>query len=126
MPARYIVLSSSSSGNASYLDVDGRGVLVDFGVGPRKLVRLLDYAQLAWDNVAAVVLTHLHGDHWNETTLQLLFKTRTPLWCHAEHVAGLFRCSDAAYDLLRAGLIRNYQANVPFDLGFCRATPLPL
>lgn len=126
MPARFSVLSSSSSGNVSYLDVDGHGVLVDFGVGPRKLVRLLDSVRATWDKVAAVVLTHLHSDHWSKATLKLLAKTGTPLWCHAEHVADLRGRDDAFDEMERAGLVHRYQANRAFDLGPCRCTPLSL
>lgn len=126
MPARFTVLSSSSSGNASYLDVDGQGVLVDFGIGPRKLTRLLDCAQVGWESIRAVVLTHLHSDHWNEPTLNLLARTGTPLWCHVDHAADLRRRSDAFHDLERAGFVRQYQANETFNLGLCTCTPLPL
>jgi phosphoribosyl 1,2-cyclic phosphodiesterase len=126
MAVRFAVLSSSSSGNASYLDVDGHGVLVDFGVGPRKLTRLLDCNQVGWDSVRAVVLTHLHSDHWNENTLNLMAQTGTPLWCHVEHAAELERRSEVFHDLARAGLVRHYQANQTFDLGSCTCTPLPL
>ncbi len=126
MPARFTVLASSSAGNASYLDIDGQGVLVDFGIGPRKLTRLFDFAQVAWANVQAVVLTHLHSDHWNEPTLNLLAKTGIPLWCHPEHAADLHRRSDAFHDLERAGLVHHYHASQTFDLGPCTCTPLPL
>ncbi len=126
MSARFIVLASGSSGNASYLDIDGQGVVVDFGVGPRQLTRLLDLAQVAWDNVRAVMLTHLHSDHWNEPTLKLLARSGVPLWCHADHAAEMSRRSDAFHDLERAGLVHHYQASRTFDLGPCTCTPLPL
>jgi phosphoribosyl 1,2-cyclic phosphodiesterase len=126
MAARFTVLSSSSSGNCSLLDVDGRGVLVDFGIGPRKLTRLLDMCQTPWDAVAAVVLTHLHSDHWCEPTLNLLGKCGIPLWCHPEHTAELEFRSEVFRDLQRAGLVSHYQANQTFALGACTCTPLPL
>src|SRR4051794_1440072 len=106
MSVRFAVLSSSSSGNASYLDVAGQGVLVDFGIGPRKLVRLLDCIRAKWERVRAVVLTHLHSDHWNRATLKLLLRTATPLWCHAEHADELARSSDAFAKLQDADLVR--------------------
>lgn len=126
MSARFAVLSSSSSGNASVLDVDGHGILVDFGIGPRNLGKLLESIQVTWNRVKAVVLTHLHSDHWNRATLKLLARTGTPLWCHVDHAADLGRQSDAFVKLHDAGLVRQYQANSPFDLGSCVCTPLPL
>src|SRR3954452_19838143 len=126
MSARFAVLVSSSAGNSSYLDLSGHVVLIDFGVGPRKLVRLLDYLQVTWDAIRAVVLTHLHSDHWNEPTLKLLVKTATPLWCHADHIAQLALRCQAFRELQNAGLVHQYQANQTFDLGPCRCTPIAL
>ena len=39
MSLRFCVLGSGSSGNASYLEADGFGVLLDIGLGPRRLAR---------------------------------------------------------------------------------------
>jgi phosphoribosyl 1,2-cyclic phosphodiesterase len=126
MSARFAVLVSSSAGNSSYLDLGGHGVLIDFGVGPRKLVRLLDYMQISWDAIRAVVLTHLHTDHWKEPTLKLLAKTSTPLWCHPDHAAQLEPRCQAFRELQNAGLVYLYQANETCDLGPCRCTPFAL
>jgi phosphoribosyl 1,2-cyclic phosphodiesterase len=126
MPARFTVLSSSSCGNASYLEIDGQGVLVDLGIGPRKLVRLLDYVQVDWHDIKAVILTHLHGDHCREPTLKLMAKSGTPLWCHPEHDDDLRRSSESFALLRRAGLVRHYRAHETFDLGPCHCTPLPV
>lgn len=123
---RFSVLASSSSGNASYLDLDGFGILIDFGIGPRKLTRLLDNLQIGFDEIQAVVLTHTHGDHWSEPTLNLFARTGTPLWCHPDHAADLERQSEAFHDLRRAGLVHQYLANQTFSLGPCACTPLPV
>ena len=37
MPLRFTVLASGSAGNASLLQIDGFGLLVDAGLGPRTL-----------------------------------------------------------------------------------------
>jgi phosphoribosyl 1,2-cyclic phosphodiesterase len=60
---RLSVLSSGSSGNAAYLEADGRGLLVDAGVSCRRLKALLDRAGRSLEDVDAVLLTHGHGDH---------------------------------------------------------------
>ena len=37
MPLQFTVLASGSAGNASLLEMDGFGVLIDAGLGPRQL-----------------------------------------------------------------------------------------
>ena len=55
----YNVLATGSSGNAIiYLDT----ILVDVGVSQRKLSPYLDKMEL-------VLLTHIHGDHFKESTI---------------------------------------------------------
>ena len=60
---RLSVLSSGSSGNATYIETDSGGLLVDAGLPPRRISALL--AQIGRDltDVNAVLLTHGHTDH---------------------------------------------------------------
>ena len=60
---RFSVLSSGSSGNATYLETDGRGVLVDAGLSCRRLQVLLTRIGRDLSNVSVVLLTHGHADH---------------------------------------------------------------
>ena len=60
---RLSVLSSGSSGNATYIEADGRGVLVDAGLSCRRIAGLLARTGVSLDSVGAVLLTHGHGDH---------------------------------------------------------------
>ena len=60
---RFSVLSSGSSGNATYLEVDGCGFLVDAGLSCRRLRRLLARIGRDLGDVSAVLLTHGHADH---------------------------------------------------------------
>ena len=113
MPARFTVLASGSSGNASLLEADGFGLLVDCGLGPRVLTGRLVEAGRSWEHVSAVLLTHTHGDHWNALTLGHLRANHVPLIAHARHHAHL--CGTAAHDPLRkAGLTRVF-ADDPFE-----------
>jgi len=57
------VLGSGSRGNAVALHADGATLLVDAGFGPRTLARRAEAAGLPLDALAAIVLTHEHGDH---------------------------------------------------------------
>jgi phosphoribosyl 1,2-cyclic phosphodiesterase len=60
---RFSVLSSGSSGNATYLEAGGRGLLVDAGFSCRRLRGLLARIGRNLTDVSAVLLTHGHADH---------------------------------------------------------------
>ncbi|CAN5719933.1 MBL fold metallo-hydrolase [soil metagenome] len=60
---RLSVLSSGSSGNATYVETDAGGLLVDAGVSCRRLEALLLRKGRSLEDVDAVLLTHGHGDH---------------------------------------------------------------
>ena len=60
---RLSVLSSGSSGNATYIETDGGGLLVDAGLPPRRMEALLAGMGRSLDDVGAVFLTHGHADH---------------------------------------------------------------
>ena len=105
----FSVLASGSSGNASLIEMGGFGVLIDAGLGPRQLAKRLANAGASWHHVHAVLLTHIHGDHWNERTLRHLCRHGIPLFCHAEHQDWLGQESRAFRHLDGAGLVRNYQ-----------------
>ena len=110
MSLRFTVLASGSSGNASLLEANGFGLLVDIGLGPRLLAARLAVADRTWSSVQAVVLTHTHTDHWKPTTLRLLYTNGIPLYCHGEHRAEIrANCPAPLYEKLEAArLIRTY------------------
>ncbi len=121
---RFTVLASGSSGNASWLDADGFGVLLDVGLGPRQLATRLAGAGASWRQVQAALLTHTHSDHWNDRTLLYLHRMRIPLYCHAEHHAALLAYSPGFAALRDAGLVRRYEVDEEFRLApalGCRA-----
>ncbi|MDQ4002279.1 MAG: MBL fold metallo-hydrolase [Actinomycetota bacterium] len=60
---RLSVLSSGSSGNATYLEAGGRGFLIDAGFSCRRLQGLLARIGRDLSDVSAVLLTHGHNDH---------------------------------------------------------------
>jgi phosphoribosyl 1,2-cyclic phosphodiesterase len=60
---RFSVLSSGSSGNATYLEVGGRGFLMDTGFSCRRLKGLLVRIGRDLSDVSSVLLTHGHNDH---------------------------------------------------------------
>jgi phosphoribosyl 1,2-cyclic phosphodiesterase len=60
---RLSVLSSGSSGNATYIESKGSGLLVDAGLSCRRIAGLLARIGRSLDDVCAVLLTHGHADH---------------------------------------------------------------
>jgi hypothetical protein len=127
MGVHFHVLASGSSGNCSLLDLDGFGVLIDLGLGPRQVIVRFRAEPPLWDRVRAALLTHVHGDHWNENTFRHLGKRGVIVHCHSEHAARLNEWSPAFATLARAGLVSCYQADTTILLGpGCRALPVPL
>jgi phosphoribosyl 1,2-cyclic phosphodiesterase len=105
---RFSVLSSGSSGNATYLEAGGRGLLVDVGLSCRRLRGLLARIGRDLSDVSAVLLTHGHSDHTCGVR-SLLREREVPLYAApgvAEEVKGV-------------ALI---EANEPLDLGSLSAT----
>jgi phosphoribosyl 1,2-cyclic phosphodiesterase len=60
---RLSVLSSGSSGNATYIEAYGGGLLVDAGLPCRRVEGLLARIGRSLEDVGAVLLTHGHADH---------------------------------------------------------------
>lgn len=57
------VIASGSKGNATFVRLDGTGVLVDAGVSRSKIETGLAEVGLGWDDIDAIVVTHEHSDH---------------------------------------------------------------
>ena len=124
---RFTVLASGSSGNASLLEADGFGLLIDIGLGPRQLTARIAASGRSWRHVHAVVLTHTHGDHWNVRTLAGLLARRIPLYCHDEHRLALREACGSLYqDFDGAGLLRSYGDDELLRLGALECRPLPV
>lgn len=60
---RLSVLSSGSSGNATFVECEEGGLLVDAGLSRKRLEKLLARVGKTVGNVDAVLLTHGHSDH---------------------------------------------------------------
>ena len=60
---RLSVLSSGSSGNATYMETDSGGLLVDAGLSRRRIEALLARIGRNLGDVRAILLTHGHADH---------------------------------------------------------------
>ena len=116
MTARFTVLASGSSGNANLLESAGFGLLVDCGLPPQELTARMQQVGSSWNAVKAVVVTHTHTDHWNRYTLEHLRRLNVRLIAHPDHHAAL-GAVPAYAPLKRAGLVADFAADVPFEVG---------
>ncbi|MFO0821930.1 MAG: MBL fold metallo-hydrolase [Gemmataceae bacterium] len=116
MTGRFTVLASGSSGNASLLEANGFGLLIDCGLHPRILTARLAEIGTTWSAIHAVVITHTHTDHWKDLTLADLRSKKIPLWAHPAHFDFLAGASRSFESLDQAGLTRAYQSNHPHVL----------
>jgi phosphoribosyl 1,2-cyclic phosphodiesterase len=113
---RFCTLASGSSGNASLLMAGGFGVLLDLGLGPRTLAWRLAEVGASWDDIDVALLTHVHGDHWNERTLKHLYRRGIPLYCHRSHAGALKYESRACAELLEDERLCYYEVDRPIVL----------
>ena len=126
MTLRFTVLASGSAGNAAVVQTASGGVLVDGGLQPRTLLERLASQNLAAPSIRALLLTHTHGDHWNDALLGWLADGQRLLYCHPSHHDKL---SGSAHfqRLLQANLVRDYEAEKGFELpAGLRALPIPV
>ena len=105
---RFSVLSSGSSGNATYLEAGGRGFLVDDGFPCRRLRGLLARIGRDLSNVSALLLTHGHADHTSGVR-SLLRERDVPVYAPL----GVAEVFNGAVPV---------GANEPLDLGGIRTT----
>ena len=62
-PLRFRVIGSGSSGNTTVVEAGGVRILIDAGLGPRELAERLLSAGIDPASLAAVFVSHEHGDH---------------------------------------------------------------
>jgi phosphoribosyl 1,2-cyclic phosphodiesterase len=63
VPLRFRVLGSGSSGNATLVEAGSSRILIDAGLGVRELSERMEAAGVAPESLAAIYLSHEHGDH---------------------------------------------------------------
>src|SRR5437899_3214583 len=105
MAGQWTVLASGSSGNASLLEWNGQGLLLDIGLGPRQFDSRLSAIGSGWNAIQGVVLTHTHSDHWNPRSVARLAALRIPFFCHGEHLRTLQLGCREFQDLQFSGLV---------------------
>jgi phosphoribosyl 1,2-cyclic phosphodiesterase len=108
MTIQFAVLASGSRGNSALIcDEGGAGLLIDIGLGPRVLEQRLASVGSDWSRIAAVILTHTHGDHVDVASLATMAQRGVILYCHETHRAGL-ELAPGFQELDRQGLVRHF------------------
>lgn len=98
----YNIISTGSQGNA--IVVDGK-ILIDCGIPFKKLAPYVK-------DLKIVLLTHIHGDHFNKATIRKLAKERPALRfaCGKWLIADLLQCgvSPSKIDVCETSRVYNY------------------
>ncbi len=116
MTMRFTVLASGSAGNAALVEVNGFGLLIDCGIGPRSMSARLRSIGATWANVHAVMLTHTHGDHWKDLCFNTLQSNRIPLYAHRAQLNHLSVVAPSFDSLHKASLTRSYAGQQQVEL----------
>jgi phosphoribosyl 1,2-cyclic phosphodiesterase len=127
MGLQFTVLASGSGGNATLIESDDFGLLIDAGLGPRQLASRLAAIGRSWATIKAVILTHTHSDHWKDRTLAHLHTRHIPLYCHPAHAPTLHTWSPAFAGLSTASLVHFFEAGAEVCLApGLRFRPFPV
>ena len=82
-------LRSGSSGNLTLVEHAGTVLLVDAGLpSQRGLVAALSEADCAWDDVDALLVSHLHGDHVSGSAVACCARFEIPIHLHRKNLDG--------------------------------------
>ncbi len=109
------ILRSGSSGNCTLIQHNGCRILIDAGMSQKRVKEVLEEVDLDPSKISAIVVTHMHSDHCNYSTLQICRKFGIELFVHQKNVAPLRsvlqkgRCCD---DLK----VRTFN-DLPFQIG---------
>jgi len=83
------ILRSGSSGNCTLIEHCGCRILIDAGMSQKRIKEVLEEVDLDPTKISAIVVTHLHSDHCNYSTLQICRKFGIELFVHHKNVSPL-------------------------------------
>jgi phosphoribosyl 1,2-cyclic phosphodiesterase len=117
-------LRSGSSGNLMLVEHDGTVLLVDAGLpSQRGLVRALSEAGYTWEDIDAVLVSHLHGDHIHPSAVACCARHEVPILLHEKNVRPFSRRFLSRSAL--SGPVCTFDAK-EFSVGAIRVRPFPV
>jgi phosphoribosyl 1,2-cyclic phosphodiesterase len=105
---RLRVLGSSSAGNCTLVWNDSNALIIDCGFTPRTITAGIESLDLDLPPIAGLLLTHAHGDHVNDRTVDLLVKNRIPVFVRHELARVLQRMYPSLARASRHGMLRDF------------------
>ncbi len=106
MAAEVYPLASGSLGNALLVRDDRHAVLIDMGLTQRRLRGALSAAGVEPQDVAALLVTHTHRDHFSASAIGWCLREGVPVYSSRENLEDLARRERRFAGLVRAGLAR--------------------
>lgn len=82
-------MRSGSSGNCTLIEHNSCKVLIDAGMSQKRIKEVLNEVELDPEQIQAIVITHLHADHCNYSTLQICRKFGIQLFIHSRNIPAL-------------------------------------
>ena len=118
---RVSVLASGSKGNSVFVEMDGTRLLVDAGVGVRRVERSLAELSVPLDSLDAIFVTHEHSDH--VAGLRTILKhTGAPVYARPGTLRALAGDEElpeerfvAVHDAVEVGALRVSSFDIPHD-----------
>lgn len=123
---RLRVLGSSSAGNCTLVWNDRNALMVDCGFSPRTITAGIESLDLDLPPIAGLLITHAHGDHVNDRTVDLLVNNRIPVFVRQELTRVLKRMYPSLARASRLGMLREFDgAGVEAGAFEVEAFPVP-
>ena len=117
-------LRSGSSGNLTLVEHAGTLLLVDAGLpSQRGLSLALSEAGASWDDVDAVLVSHLHGDHIHPSAVACCARHDVPILIHENNVRAFSRRILSRSPA--SGPLRTFGSE-PFSVGSIWVQPFPV
>jgi phosphoribosyl 1,2-cyclic phosphodiesterase len=124
VPVKFCMLASSSAGNCAVLWHKHGAVLIDAGLGAAITRRRIHALDITLENVAGVLLTHVHGDHLHREMIEVMVRRNIPLYCPG-NIAAIIGGRYDLFNAIRMPLIHPLTAS-GISIAGLTVTPFPV
>ncbi|HEU5361389.1 MAG TPA: MBL fold metallo-hydrolase [Candidatus Deferrimicrobiaceae bacterium] len=117
-------LRSGSSGNLTLVEYGGTILLIDAGLpSQRGLAQALSEAGITWEDIDALLVSHLHGDHIHPSAVACCARHEVPILLHEKNVRPFSRRILSRSP--RSGPVCTFDSK-EFSVGAIRVRPFPV